>query len=199
MRSSHETMREQEEQLKVTILNNMTGRGAFQCKKALVHNGWDLEQSVRWLKEHNDNDIYRCKRKIENSTSESYNAICQLSFESGYSFNDCKAALSEVNCDMSKARSELYGSHEAEEAEEEVVSLLDGLEEEEGETKDRLKGSENDRQFLIKQLSSFFDELQKSVGIRERIDDSFHENPNSMICCTVSIMVLDSWIRHSMH
>ena len=90
-------------------------------------------------------------------------------------------------------------AEEAEEAEEEVVSLLDGLEEEEGETKDRLKGSENDRQFLIKQLSSFFDELQKSVGIRERIDDSFHGNPNSMICCTVSIMVLDSWIRHSMH
>lgn len=55
-----------EEQLKVTTLNNMTGRGAFQCKKALVHNGWDLEQSVRWLKEHNDSDIYKCKRRIRN-------------------------------------------------------------------------------------------------------------------------------------
>lgn len=66
MRSSHEIMREREEQLKVTILNNMTGRGAFQCKKALVHNGWDLEQSVRWLKEHSDNDIYKEKRKIRN-------------------------------------------------------------------------------------------------------------------------------------
>ena len=34
MRSQHEIVREQEEQLKVTILNNMTGRGAFQCKKS---------------------------------------------------------------------------------------------------------------------------------------------------------------------
>ena len=66
MRSPHEIMREQEEQLKVTTLNNMTGRGAFQCRKALVHNGWDLEQSVRWLKEHSDNDIYKEKRRIRN-------------------------------------------------------------------------------------------------------------------------------------
>lgn len=66
MRSPHEIMREQKQKewLKVTTLNNMTGRGAFQCKKALMHNGWNLEQSVKWLKEHSDNDIYKEKRKI---------------------------------------------------------------------------------------------------------------------------------------
>ena len=66
MRSPHEIMREQEEQLKVTTLNNMTGRGVFQCRRALVHNGWDLEQSVKWLKDHSDNDIYKEKRKVRN-------------------------------------------------------------------------------------------------------------------------------------
>lgn len=66
MRSPHEIIREQKEQLKVTTLNNMTGRGAFQCKKALMHNGWNLEQSVKWLKEHSDNDIYKEKRYIRN-------------------------------------------------------------------------------------------------------------------------------------
>ena len=66
MLSPHKIIREQEEQLKVTTLNDMTGRGAFQCKKALVHNGWNLEQSAKWLKEHSDNDIYKEKRKIRN-------------------------------------------------------------------------------------------------------------------------------------
>ena len=69
-----------------------------------------IKEHIDWCNEY--------RKKIENSTSESYNAICQLSFETGYSFNDCKAALSEVNWDMNKARSELHGSHEAEEAEE---------------------------------------------------------------------------------
>ena len=66
MMDAHTCFREQEEQLKVTTLNNMTGRGVFQCRKALVYNGWNLEQSVKWLKEHSDNDIYKEKRKIRN-------------------------------------------------------------------------------------------------------------------------------------
>lgn len=66
MRSPNEIMREQKERLKVTTLNNMTGRGAFQCRKALVHNGWNLDRSAKWLKEHSDNDIYKEKRRIRN-------------------------------------------------------------------------------------------------------------------------------------
>lgn len=31
-----------------------------------MHNGWNLEQSVKWLKDHSDNDMYKEKGKIRN-------------------------------------------------------------------------------------------------------------------------------------
>ena len=89
-------------------------------------------------------------------------------------------------------------SEEAEEAEEEVVSLLDGLEEEEGETKDRLKGSENDRQFLIKQLSSFFDELQKSFPRESKLYDLLYSFYNGIGLVDKALDALMKKMRSSM-
>lgn len=64
MRSPHEIMKEREEQLKVTTLNNMTGRGVFQCRKALVHNGWNIEKARKWLCQFSDSYIFKERREI---------------------------------------------------------------------------------------------------------------------------------------
>lgn len=66
MMDAHTFFREQEEREKVLLVREETGRGAFECKKALRHTGWDIDEAVKWLSEHSDNDIYKEKRKIRN-------------------------------------------------------------------------------------------------------------------------------------
>lgn len=50
-------MRELEEKDKVMTVSVLTGRGVFECKKALRHTGWDIDEAIKWLSEHNSVEL----------------------------------------------------------------------------------------------------------------------------------------------
>lgn len=54
MQSPHEIIREREEKEKVLYVRKITGRGVFECKRALMHNGWDVELAVKRINEYLD-------------------------------------------------------------------------------------------------------------------------------------------------
>lgn len=54
MQSIYEAMREEEEKEKVLYVRKTTGRGVFECKRALMHNGWDVELAVKRINEYLD-------------------------------------------------------------------------------------------------------------------------------------------------
>ena len=64
MRSTHEIMKEREEARKIVALREITGRGVFQCKKALRLNGWDIEKARKWLYQFSDSYIFKERREI---------------------------------------------------------------------------------------------------------------------------------------
>ena len=54
MRSPHEIIREQKEKEKVLYVRKVTGRGVFECKRALMHNKWDVELAIERISEYLD-------------------------------------------------------------------------------------------------------------------------------------------------
>lgn len=52
-------MNDDERKEKVSLLKEATGRGVFECKKALEHSEWDVNKSVEWLSEHSTADLMR--------------------------------------------------------------------------------------------------------------------------------------------
>ena len=64
MMDAHTFFREQEEREKVLLVREETGRGVFECKKALRNNGWDIDEAVKWLSEHSPIELTRERRVI---------------------------------------------------------------------------------------------------------------------------------------
>lgn len=54
MQSPHEIIREREEKEKVLYVRKTTGRGVFERKRALMHNGWDVELAIEHINEYLD-------------------------------------------------------------------------------------------------------------------------------------------------
>lgn len=54
MQSPHEIMRGQEEKEKVLYVRKITERGVFECKRALMRNGWDVQLAIERINEYLD-------------------------------------------------------------------------------------------------------------------------------------------------
>lgn len=54
MQPIYEAMREEEVKEKVLYVRKITGHGVFECKRALMHNGWDVELAIEHISEYLD-------------------------------------------------------------------------------------------------------------------------------------------------
>ena len=54
MQSIHEAMKKEEEKEKVLYVRKTTGRGVFEYKRALMHNGWDVQLAIERINEYLD-------------------------------------------------------------------------------------------------------------------------------------------------
>lgn len=56
MLSKEEIIREENE--KISYLCKKTGRGVFQCRKALSKNEWNVDKATKWLSQFGDSHFY---------------------------------------------------------------------------------------------------------------------------------------------
>lgn len=56
MLSKEEKIREENE--KISYLRKKTGRGVFQCRKALSKNEWNVDKATKWLSQFGDSHFY---------------------------------------------------------------------------------------------------------------------------------------------
>lgn len=76
MLSKEEIIREEKE--KISCLHNKTGRGVFQCRKALSVNEWNVDKTIKWLNQFGDSHFYLGLKEEVKETEEQTNETEQI-------------------------------------------------------------------------------------------------------------------------